>query len=417
MGSFILADVGRKSIQAIARAIFLVNIFIIFSPLMFFLTRLQASLILFTLSALALIIYFLSQTRRVGVYSFIGFLVLCTYILSALFLNFLTNQDIEAGIQFLFPFIEVVMFILCGRMFKDSIPKLIFVFVLALTIRGLYIYYLYLTGKLWDGSYGFSDHSSYTEVGGILVQRPVDAAISLFSTAALYFSIKSRGVWRLYFGIVFALSVGITLLSLTRSLWIALIISTIFVLYHSRLLIKGVLFTFILAIIAIVVVREQYQQEFEAAMFVIEARAVQTETQVGSEVGSLRLIEIEDAFNQWPVNMVTIFFGRGFSAPIETYERFEDGLEHTPKQFIHNYHVLVLFKTGLVGFALYMFCFYFAWKQGNVAFQSFLIGLFVLLAFQPFVLAFHLMAMAGLLYVALERGSYVCNKEKGIAKR
>jgi hypothetical protein len=120
-----------------------------------------------------------------------------------------------------------------------------------------------------------------------------------------------------------------------------------------------------------------------------------TGRQTGSTLGNLRIYEMQDmsaALTQGSATQILV--GLGPAGSIATFERDGAGITHVDKQYIHNYHALVLAKLGLIGFVAIYIPVFLSMRRGG-AYSYFLLGLGVFLLFQPVVLAFHLFALAG----------------------
>jgi hypothetical protein len=141
-------------------------------------------------------------------------------------------------------------------------------------------------------------------------------------------------------------------------------------------------------------------QMLDTAESVLLQRLFFLEDQLDSEVGRLRLYEMNAAIKRL-ADPAVLLWGIGYAGAVETYLRHADTLHFVAKQYIHNYHLLVLVKGGIFMFVAYIAVFVRTLALRPSAASTYALGLIVFLLFQPIVFAFHLFALLGFL-MALE---------------
>ncbi len=305
------------------------------------------------------------------------------------------NNDIQNALSFVFPFVELAVFYFAARYSPLHRNTLFHVAGAALGMRALIMIYQYLTGSYLETEMEFSDTLSYTEIGGIVVQRPIDAAVSLFSLVIIA-RLVENGKPKAYLYLLLLLCLAVSLMSLTRSIWVAIAIgAAVCIVRFGRISWRAVLYSLVLLGMVSALLYLRNPELADMATAVVTERVASTEHQLDSDLGRLRIYENEAAIEKLE-SPVSLLFGIGYAGTIDTVSRNMDSLIAVRKQYIHNYHLLVLVKTGIIVFLAYL---YFLWRissSRNALVSTFSVGLFVFITFQPVVLAFHLFALLGL---------------------
>ena len=405
--------------------LFLLFLFFLYGPLQIYTSRLQLTIgvlvILGVLIYVVLIRKFYGATAHRWPIKNITWstLLFLLYMIMSSGYGLYRGNSAWAIMGDVFPFFEFVAFAMVTLFVvreQKQINSIAFVLLAALTLKALWILYLFFTGQLLSMQLAFSEHASMVEIGDIVSGRPFDPNITLITPCVLlYLTIFPKGIskWLLIFILFFFL--GFAVLSFTRSIWIGITISIFLMILLVSLYVdkkKGLkiigfitLFSFVLAMAINVI-----SVEGESLYSLLTERIFHTVEQLDTKLGTLRIFEIQDALDDFSRNFM---FGKGMGGTLETLSR--EGVEAIDEQktFIHNYPMALLLKLGSVGMISLISVLFVLVKRSllilkkskgtnayffGISFLVFLTGFLIFINFQPIVVAYHTFALLGLIF-------------------
>lgn len=389
--------VEREFFYHIYKGGLFIAIFILFGPFSFYMDRFSESIAGILLALICIVFGLLSSGWKKDNNKWVAFTFVA--IPTVLFVDLLIHQSIYNGFVFLFPFLEVSIFILALSFWSSTYSELWKILSIAILFKSVLIIYTYSVGGFYNMSLEFSENSSIIEIGGIVLQRPMDAGVSLYAVVCLWLAIKGLNVKLNVITLI--LTIVVSVLSFSRSLWLSVLIAILFlVIFEKKLKYFAIYLIVILFVVSSYAIYDTRAVDFVENL--IMKRVEKTETQMDTKLGMLRIYEIRDALTRWADGNVML--GIGPSGSIHTYKRHGGDLVITEKQYIHNYHVLLLVKLGIIGFLIILgfIAYVFLYRRDAILF--YLLSVLIFLSFQPVVLTSHLLAMVGILF-AIRNGN------------
>jgi O-Antigen ligase len=408
--------------------LYIILLVVMFGPLALCLSRAQILIIiLFSLFLLGygVIVNFLASSSKIIVKKSevsLSILLFYVYLLLSVLYGISRNNEISYILGDIYPFLEfIAFFVITFFIVKEekqvlTITKLL---VVVMTIKAIWLLYLFFTGKLLEMQLAFSDEKSLGTVGEAIVGRPIEPNISLvipIILISLSFDL-SKKIKSLLASILF-IYVLVTILSLTRSIWVSCIV-TIFVtigltyFYGDKRKAKKTLLNIMLSALLIGIVINVVTVEQESLYDLLVDRILYSVEQLDTELGRLRIYEVEDALNDFYEQPI---LGQGIGGSIITLDRVGNEAAIAEKGYIHNYPLGLMLKIGSIGMLLLIAVVAHLIKKTillmkkdrntmtsfyGTAFLVVLFGFVNFLIFQPITIAYHTFALLGILYSLL----------------
>jgi hypothetical protein len=381
------------SLPAVSYQILLATaLFVLFGPPSFFLGRFEESVLAGGLGIGALLIAVATHGIERDRWLPLCFTFVCLPLI--FYIDLIRNQSPYNSVAFLFPFFEGGLFYVAARYWEPRKVELMTLVSGIVATKALLILYKYGTGQFLGLELEFSDVSATIEVAGFLLQRPFDAAVALFGVLSFYSVVTEVGWRRTYFSSVTLLCSAVAIISFSRSLWLAMFVAFVAIIARESSRIFALTSGFA-AVVLVTFLALNLRGPLDPYIDLLYQRIEWTNRQADSALGNLRNLEVEHTVSELSKgSAIQLLIGLGPAGSIATFERDGAGINYVDKQYIHNYHILVLAKLGILGFlALYIPVVCSARRGGGYTY--FVLALALFLVFQPVVLAFHLFALVG----------------------